>query len=643
MGIVDDLIIGAAGALEAIAKGRRPKVHFPGETPPSEAMDPGLAEQMRGHVSQDDTVGGGGTPTYGGYVAEIEKNPDLRGPRKYVTYNNNVRNCDAVAVGVRALTMLCGGVPWDVDPPQTEDAAASGKPPAPGQTPGQPPIEEDGEGDTMPGLPPGKRPKPKVPAPPRPARGTPPPANKLAPGYEPEVEEDTPDEEGDDENPLDAQAMPTVDPAVEAARAKAKWLKKVLFEDMESPWVNLIKRLCMFKFHGFSVHEVTYCRRDDGTIGIADVENRPQATIEKWDLDKSGTVQGAVQRIPLDATDAYIPRWKMVYIVDDELADGDPSGVGLLRHSAEKVRQINRLEALEGQGYETDLRGIPITKVPLAELNAMVASGKLSQAKMDEIVKPYWDFMRGHVRNPKLAMMVDSTPYRSLDANGTPSATPMWGVELLTGDGQSHEAVRIAIDGKHREVARTMFAEGFMLGGDGGSNRALGEEKGRFFADHANGVLTDICNALNRDLVHPLWALNGYPVEERPTLRFEAVSIEDATRIAEMLEKMAKAGAKLDPTDPVVNTVRTRARLPKVSDEIMAKQAQQAVDMAQAEVDATRAGTTATIAGVEQGDKKLDMDAQNAEADRELSSEQLRAKEQAAKKPAAGKRPPGRR
>ena len=124
----------------------------------------------------------------------------------------------------------------------------------------------------------------------------------------------------------------------------------------------------------------------------------------------------------------------------------------------------------------------------------------------------------------------------------------------------------------------------------------------------------------------------------------EAVSIEDATRIAEMVEKMAKAGAKLDPTDPVVNTVRTRARLPQVSDEIMAKQAQQARDMAMAEVDATRAGTTATIAGVEQGDKKLDMDAQNAEADRQLSAEQMRAKEQAAaKKPAPGKRPPGRR
>lgn len=595
-------------AVEAIGKGRYKKVVDDRQTQASEALDPAYAEQVRTSPSPAEAAGGSGISVYGGWVTPVERQADLVGVRRYVTYNSMVRNVDSVAVGVRALLMLIGAVYWDCDPPVKNMPR-----PQPMRDPGTNPV--------------------------RPGRGTKPAAAKTprqevidkyaSLGIEPNMELVNrlfPKAPGEADRKPATPAEPVagggpyreaeVDPAQQAAEEKAEWLEQVLFRDMQSPWASLVRRLGMFKFHGFTAHEWTAVRREDGTIGIADIENRPQVTIERWDVDRSGTLQGVEQHLPQDGEDVYIPRWKLVYVVDDELSDGDPAGVGLFRHVVEKVRQLQRLEQLEGIGYETDLRGIPYVRAPLAALEEALKDQKISPAEYNAALAPSQAFMVGHVKNDKLAVMHDSSVYRSIDDSGTPSNAPLWDMKLLTSDGQSHEAVRKAIDGKQREVARVMFAEGFLLGGDGGSNRALGEEKSRFLTDFANSVLTDIANEIN-DLGKRLWRLNGFAEEERPTVRFEAVSIENITIVADMLEKVSKAGAKLDPRDPVINTLRARGRLPQVPAWLSDQAAQQADAMAAAEVEsaragvaATEAGTMATIEGTRQADDKMKLDAE---------------------------------
>jgi len=613
---------GDAEAAE-VEKGRWPKVESPGATPADQAMDPSMAAE-RTSPSPAATVGGGGVAVVGGYVVEVERNPKLKGTNKFVLYNENMRDVDSVAIGVRALTMLAGGVHWDVDPPTFAPAASS-------------PPESKVSGPPGPAGADGNRPKAEAAGPAQKVwKRVDPPKEPRPPGTSPrrpenQVDVKSPPGQKKPAAPGAAEPgamVPPVDPRAEKAKELAEWVEQVLFHDMQSPWWSLVRRTVMFKPTGCSIHEWTAERRADGRIGIADVENRPPATIEQWDLDRSGTLQGVGQRIPLTSEFTYIPRWKLLYVVDDELADGDPQGVGLLRHSVNKVNQLRRLESLEGIGYETDLRGIPVTRAPLAKMDAL----KFTDEAKEKAIKPLKDFMTKHVRDEKLAVMLDSSVHRSLDANATPSTVPEWSVDLLTGDGDSHEAIRKAIDGKQREIARTLFAEGFMLGGDGGSNRALGEEKSRFLAGYVNSVLTDACEAFNRDLVGPLWVLNGFDPELKPRIRFEEVSVEDATRVADMLEKAAKAGAKLHPKDPVVNTLRTRMRLPKVPDELTAEQHQLDLDMRQAEIegarmglDATAAQTEATRAGIGQEDARIARGGKKLESD--------------AKKPAAGKKP----
>src|SRR6185436_13650441 len=97
----------------------------------------------------------------------------------------------------------------------------------------------------------------------------------------------------------------------------------------------------------------------------------------------------------------YLPRAKLVHTVDNSLND-NPEGLGLFRHLAKESVKLERYELLEGWGFETDLRGIPVARGPLKELREAVKAGKLSQADMDALLKPLKDFLANHIKNPLL-------------------------------------------------------------------------------------------------------------------------------------------------------------------------------------------------------------------------------------------------
>ena len=120
----------------------------------------------------------------------------------------------------------------------------------------------------------------------------------------------------------------------------------------------------MYRFYGFSIQEWTARRRDDGFLTFADIAPRSQRTIERWDVDEAGQVLGALQRSPQTQEEIYLPREKLLYIVDDTLNDS-PEGLGLFRHLVAPSRRLKRYEQLEGFGFETDLRGIPIGRSPV--------------------------------------------------------------------------------------------------------------------------------------------------------------------------------------------------------------------------------------------------------------------------------------
>lgn len=270
-----------------------------------------------------------------------------------------------------------------------------------------------------------------------------------------------------------AKARWSLDPADDSPEAaRLAELAEEIMNDMATPWHRVVRRAATFVLYGYSIQEWTAKRREDGVIGFLDVEPRPQVTIEQWDLDGAGSVLGAIQTNPQNHRRIYLPREKLVYCVDDSLHDS-PEGLGLLRHVVKLAKRLERYELLEGWGFETDLRGMPIARGPFSELKRAVDQGNLSPEQATQIKQPFVDFIDSHNKNPSLGMLLDSKPYASKDEAQTPSNTPQWNIELLQGNPTSAAEINDAIRRVNREIARIFGVEHLMLGDEAGGSYSL--------------------------------------------------------------------------------------------------------------------------------------------------------------------------
>jgi hypothetical protein len=337
---------------------------------------------------------------------------------------------------------------------------------------------------------------------------------------------------------LMANAVWTVNPPEglsdnEAAVAQgyADQAYEMLF-DMTSSWSSVVRKVAMFRFQGFSIMEWTAKRNDDGTIGFLDVEHRPQRTIVKWLRDKGGTVEGVVQRAT-GLGEVTLPRTKIVYAVDDTLTDS-PEGLGLYRHLATTSERLGVLINLEETGFTTDLRGIPIVRAPLAELQEEVVNAgpensperaKAEAARQGKLT-PYRKFIDNHIRNKHTGALLPSDVYIATtpDRGQSPSSTHKWNLELLNGDSSSFGDLANAVNRLNNEMARVLGVEHLMLGSDGTGSLALAQSKVGTFYMTVTSTLLDLLEVFDRDLIAPLAEMNGWPDELRPEMGVNEVS-----------------------------------------------------------------------------------------------------------------------
>jgi len=349
---------------------------------------------------------------------------------------------------------------------------------------------------------------------------------------------------------------PADDKSVEAKKI-AEFVDNVI-NDMTTPFRRVARRAAMYRFYGFGIQEWTAKRRDtDGKIGLDDIEARPQHTIERWQVDESGTVQGVWQRSPMGGEWLYLPRSKIVYLVEDSLTDS-PEGIGLFRHIVEPWERLKKYYELEGRGFERDLRGTPIGRVPYAAIQAKVQANLLSKEDAMRITQSIEDFVRLQVKSNDTSIVLDSEPYvANTDSGQSISGTPKYGIELLQGGAAGFADVGAAIERTNLEIARIIGVEHLLLGSDAaGGNRALSEDKSQNFYLVVNGSLDEITDAMNNDVVIPICDLNGIKKELYPKLKHSEVSFRTVSQITTSLSQMAMAGAVLAPDDPAIDDVR---------------------------------------------------------------------------------------
>ncbi len=353
------------------------------------------------------------------------------------------------------------------------------------------------------------------------------------------------------------------------AQEYADFVKSVL-DDMETPWRRVVRRAAMYRFYGFSIQEWTAKRREDGRIGLKDISPRPQSTIERWDTDKAGTLLGVVQRSPQDSTAIWLPRKKLIYLVDDSLTDS-PEGIGLVRHIYPYAERLKIYEKMEQDGFDTDLRGIPVGRAPLAALSQMVAEGKITQAEKQQWETYFTDFIQNHVRKPNTGLLLDSLTYQTADEAGRPSNVKMWDLELLTGKSTSLPDLANAIQRTTRNIAILLGVEQLLLGENTVGSYALSRDKTNVFFLIADSTLAELADTFKRDFIDRLWDLNGFPPEMKPTMTPESIRFRDVEQVTKALKDLASSGAKLDLSDPAVNEIRELLGLSHVPDELIAE------------------------------------------------------------------------
>jgi len=365
---------------------------------------------------------------------------------------------------------------------------------------------------------------------------------------------------------LIARAEWTAQPVDDSPKAKemADLVTEVL-DDMETPWRRVVRRAAMYKFYGFSIQEWTAKMREDGVIGFLDVEPRPQQTIDKWDRDENGRIVGVVQVDPQTYREIPIPRTKLVYVVDDTL-DDSPEGLGLFRHLVPVTDRLRAYENLEGYGFETDLRGIPVGRAPKALLQKLVNENKMTKAQMDDALQVMQDFVENHIRQPETGLLLDSLTYQTTDDKGTPSQVKQWDLELLKGSSTGMKEVGEAIRRLTHEAARILGVEGLLLGEGPSGSRALSEDKSHNFFLIVESCLAELKESFQKDLLGPMWKLNGFDPDLMPDLMPSAVKFHEISEITQALNDLASAGAPLAIDDPVVNEIRDLLGLPRIED-----------------------------------------------------------------------------
>lgn len=374
-------------------------------------------------------------------------------------------------------------------------------------------------------------------------------------------------------------SVEAVDETPEAIEAK-EFAERVLAE-YPLNWTDAVRGAALFKFYGANVQEVTYRKADDGAILLASIEQRPMRSIERWEVDGQGTIDGFWQMGPNMVANYYIPRWKTAYLCDNSISDS-PQGLGLLRHCVEPSARLKNFLELETQGYERDLRGIPIGFAPLSAINQAVEAGEVTKEQAQSAISSLEQLVTMARKSGSTGAILDSSVYAGTGSSGDGkqiSSVKQWDMQILNGGNSTGlKEMADAIARINYEMARVFNTEGLLLGSNSTGSQALANDKSSNLHDQINSTLRQIADSYTRDILGTIWKLNGRDERLMPHFQVEEVSSRDAEKTAVSLKDMVASGAQFLPSDPIYNSLRKDMGYPEQPEEDLAKIEQQEIE-----------------------------------------------------------------
>jgi hypothetical protein len=349
----------------------------------------------------------------------------------------------------------------------------------------------------------------------------------------------------------------------ERAVAEAEFVSGCL-TDMSTTWDDTLASILTFLVYGFSYHEIVYKYRkgytndaktqskySDGRIGWRKLPIRSQDTVQKWEFDKNGGIQGMWQLDP-NAPDkglVYLPIDKcLLFRTTTKL--NNPEGRSILRNAFVPWYYKRRIQEIEAIGIERDLAGMPVAYVPPQLLSNNATSEERSAL---EAIKQI-------VRNIKRDEQEGIVFPLAYDPD---TKLPAYDLKLLSTGGRRQFDTNEIVTRYDQRIAMTVLADFMLLGHEGVGTQALSVSKIELFLTSLTAYLSQISETFNQYAIPRLMRLNGVNEELSPYLTYSPPKNIDLDGIAKYITALAQAGAPLFPDQDLENYLRGLAGLPE--------------------------------------------------------------------------------
>jgi len=371
---------------------------------------------------------------------------------------------------------------------------------------------------------------------------------------------------------VDIKVKPSDDS--EQAKAEADFVEQVL-EDMEHTLDDHISEALSFLSFGFSWFEIVYKRREstdtlnpkkrtkfpDGRMGVRKLASRAPWTVSRFDVDqKTGDILGMYQDTGQAFSDGkhYIPTKKSLYY-RTTVINNDPSGRSILRNAYTSYTYLNNLQSIEAIAVERELAGIPLARIP-ADYLAPDAS-----PEQKSFLGSLQQILRDTKFNEQGYIILPSDMYQGKD--GEPSNHRLVDIELMSASGNRNIDIDPIIRRYQHDIARSVLSEFLMLGGGSTGSYALSKSKTDLFLRALEAYIQTIVDVLNKQLVEPLWQLNGLDHKLMPKIIAGDVAPHDLKELGSYLRNLNGADINLASQPDIVDALLDNAELPKLDRE----------------------------------------------------------------------------
>jgi hypothetical protein len=195
-----------------------------------------------------------------------------------------------------------------------------------------------------------------------------------------------------------------------------------------------------------------------------------------------------------------------------------------------------KIENLEGVGFERDLAGLVVAKVPPELLDTLNRSPEQAAvyAAVESIVR--------NIHRDEQEGVVWPQAY---DENGH----LLYDLTLLTTGGSRQFSTDTAINRYSTKIAMSVMADFIILGHENVGSFALASSKTSLFATALGAWMDTICAVINTQAIPQLLRLNGLDPARAPTLTHGDIESIDLSALGAYLDALSKAGAPLFAND----------------------------------------------------------------------------------------------